>query len=44
MEAKTAVLAASLVAGLAGYFALRHEAKLEELPSPTPWEMLTALD
>ena len=30
MEAKTAVLAASLVAGLAGFFALRHEAKLEE--------------
>ena len=30
MEAKTAVLAASLIAGLAGYFALRHEAKLED--------------
>ena len=29
MEAKTAVLGASLVAGLAGFFALRHEAKLE---------------
>src|SRR5450755_3114562 len=29
MEAKTAVLAASLIAGLAGFFALRHEAKLE---------------
>jgi len=29
MEAKAAVLGASLVAGLAGYFALRHEAKLE---------------
>jgi NhaA family Na+:H+ antiporter len=28
MEAKTAVLIASLIAGLAGYFALRHEAKL----------------
>ena len=27
MEAKTAVLVASLVAGLAGFFALRHEAK-----------------
>jgi Na+:H+ antiporter, NhaA family len=27
MEAKTAVLAASLVAGVAGYFALRHEAR-----------------
>jgi len=32
MEAKTAVLAASLVAGLAGYFALRHEAKQETTP------------
>ena len=29
MEAKTAVLIASLVAGVAGYFALRHEAKPE---------------
>ena len=29
MEAKTAVLVASLIAGLAGYFALRHEAKPE---------------
>src|SRR5271165_2110611 len=29
MEAKTAVLIASLIAGLAGFFALRHEAKLE---------------
>jgi NhaA family Na+:H+ antiporter len=28
MEAKTAVLVASLIAGLAGFFALRHEAKL----------------
>ncbi len=27
MEAKTAVLVASLIAGLAGFFALRHEAK-----------------
>src|SRR5262249_51403566 len=27
MEAKTAVLCASLIAGVAGYFALRHEAK-----------------
>jgi NhaA family Na+:H+ antiporter len=38
MEAKTAVLAASLVAGLAGFFALRHEAKLEgaaEVPAET---------
>jgi NhaA family Na+:H+ antiporter len=31
MEAKTAVLGASLVAGLAGFFALRHEAKLESV-------------
>ncbi len=30
MEAKTAVLVASLVAGLAGYFALRHEARLDD--------------
>ena len=30
MEAKTAVLFASLLAGLAGYFALRHEARLED--------------
>jgi len=30
MEAKTAVLAASLIAGLAGFFALRHEAKPED--------------
>ena len=29
MEAKAAVLVASLIAGLAGYFALRHEARLE---------------
>ena len=29
MEAKSAVLGASLIAGLAGYFALRHEAKRE---------------
>jgi NhaA family Na+:H+ antiporter len=29
MEAKTAVLVASLIAGLAGFFALRHEAKQE---------------
>jgi Na+:H+ antiporter, NhaA family len=34
MEAKTAVFAASLVAGLAGYFALRHEAKLESATEP----------
>jgi NhaA family Na+:H+ antiporter len=31
MEAKTAVLVASLLAGLAGFFALRHEAKLEDV-------------
>jgi len=36
MEAKTAVLVASLVAGLAGYFALRHEAKLQDVPQPAP--------
>jgi len=39
MEAKTAVLAATLIAGVGGYFALRHEAKLEDAPpvevSPT---------
>ncbi len=29
MEAKTAVLVASLIAGLAGFFALRHEAKTD---------------
>ena len=29
MDAKTAVLVASLIAGIAGYFALRHEAKQE---------------
>lgn len=29
IEAKAAVLGASLVAGIAGYFALRHEARLE---------------
>jgi NhaA family Na+:H+ antiporter len=34
MEAKTAVLAATVVAGIAGYFALRHEAK-QEAPSST---------
>jgi NhaA family Na+:H+ antiporter len=32
MEAKTAVLAATLIAGLAGYFALRHEARQEDAP------------
>jgi len=32
MEAKTAVLIASLVAGIAGYLALRHETKLEDAP------------
>ena len=30
MEAKTAVLGASLIAGVAGFVALRHEAKLED--------------
>jgi NhaA family Na+:H+ antiporter len=30
LEAKTAVLGASLVAGIAGYFALRHEARLPD--------------
>lgn len=30
MDAKAAVLGASLIAGLAGYFALRHEARLPE--------------
>jgi NhaA family Na+:H+ antiporter len=30
MEAKAAVLGASLIAGLAGYFALRHEAKQDD--------------
>ena len=34
MEAKTAVLAATVVAGIAGYFALRHEARQED-PRPT---------
>jgi Na+:H+ antiporter, NhaA family len=34
MEAKTAVLGASLVAGLAGYFALRHEARIPDSPEP----------
>ena len=29
MEAKTAVLSASVIAGIAGYFALRHEARQE---------------
>jgi NhaA family Na+:H+ antiporter len=32
MEAKTAVLGASLIAGLVGFLALRHEAKLEDAP------------
>jgi NhaA family Na+:H+ antiporter len=32
MEAKTAVLAATLIAGVGGYFALRHEASLEDVP------------
>ena len=31
LEAKTAVLAASLLAGLLGYFALREEGKLEQV-------------
>ena len=30
MEAKTAVLVATVVAGVGGYFALRHEARLED--------------
>ena len=30
MEAKSAVLGASLIAGIAGYFALRHEAGLDD--------------
>ncbi len=34
MEAKAAVLGASLVAGLAGYFALRHEARIPDSPEP----------
>jgi Na+:H+ antiporter, NhaA family len=34
MESKTAVLVASLVAGLAGYFALRHEAKQDHAMLP----------
>ncbi len=34
MEAKTAVLAASLIAGLAGYFALRREAARDETAEP----------
>jgi NhaA family Na+:H+ antiporter len=33
MEAKTAVLVATVVAGVGGYFALRHEAKLEDAPT-----------
>ena len=32
MEAKAAVLAATLIAGVGGYFALRHEARLEDVP------------
>ena len=35
MEAKTAVLGASLIAGVAGYFALRHEANREALSGAT---------
>jgi NhaA family Na+:H+ antiporter len=35
LEAKTAVLAASLIAGLAGFVALRHEAKLEDAADVT---------
>ncbi len=37
MEAKTAVLVASLIAGVAGYFALRHEAK-QEVAASLPLE------
>ncbi|HEX8895223.1 MAG TPA: Na+/H+ antiporter NhaA [Terriglobales bacterium] len=32
MEAKTAVLVATLIAGIAGYFALRHEARQDDAP------------
>ena len=32
MEAKTAVLVATLIAGVAGYFALKHEASQEDAP------------
>ena len=32
MEAKTAVLVATLIAGVAGYFALKHEARQEDAP------------
>ena len=34
MQAKAAVLAASLIAGIAGYFALRREARLLHSPEP----------
>ena len=37
MDAKAAVLGASLIAGLAGYFALRHEARM-----PEPGDLETA--
>ena len=36
MEAKAAVLAASLIAGIAGYFALRREAKQGDSADPVP--------
>ena len=36
MEAKAAVLGASLIAGVAGYFALRHEAKRDALSGALP--------
>ena len=32
MEAKTAVLVATLIAGVAGYFGLKHEATQEDAP------------
>ena len=35
LQAKTAVLAASLLAGLLGYFALRKEGKFEQAANPT---------
>jgi NhaA family Na+:H+ antiporter len=32
MEAKTAVLVATLIAGVAGYFVLKHEARPDDAP------------
>jgi NhaA family Na+:H+ antiporter len=34
LQAKTAVLAASVLAGVVGYFALREEGKLEPVAKP----------